>query len=316
MFIIPYFGKFNNYFQLFLNSCEKNPKFDWLIFTNDERTFNYPANVHVHYTTFELLQKRIQNLFDFDIILHQPYKLCDYKIAYGYIFHEYIRDYEFWGYCDIDMLFGRISKFITDEILDQNDRILERGHLTLFRNCEQINKLFMSKHKALFIDYRYAFATKYCCHFDEFEPWNQVMQDMKLRQWVPHVFADISCDTYRFVLEYGNHKKNKQIYLWRDGILSRYYLENGKIYQDEWCYIHLQKRKMILEDSIDNMEYWIVPNKFIAYGEAGHMEKFIDTYGIDEFYLNRKIGRIKEILENILNGALLFRIKRIRIRDK
>ena len=32
VFIIPYFGKFNNYFQLFLNSCAYNKKFEWLIF--------------------------------------------------------------------------------------------------------------------------------------------------------------------------------------------------------------------------------------------------------------------------------------------
>ena len=29
VFIIPYFGKFNNYFQLFLNSCAYNKKFEW-----------------------------------------------------------------------------------------------------------------------------------------------------------------------------------------------------------------------------------------------------------------------------------------------
>ncbi|WP_368731163.1 DUF6625 family protein [Lacticaseibacillus paracasei] len=32
-FVIPYFGNFPNYFQLFLNSCKKNPHYDWLFFT-------------------------------------------------------------------------------------------------------------------------------------------------------------------------------------------------------------------------------------------------------------------------------------------
>ena len=44
-FIIPYFGKLPNYFQLFLNSCAPNKKFDWLIITNDNREFSYPKNV-------------------------------------------------------------------------------------------------------------------------------------------------------------------------------------------------------------------------------------------------------------------------------
>lgn len=30
-FIIPYYGNFPNYFQLFLNSCKYNSDFEWLI---------------------------------------------------------------------------------------------------------------------------------------------------------------------------------------------------------------------------------------------------------------------------------------------
>lgn len=34
-FVLPYYGKFGNYFQLFLNSCATNTDYDWLIFTDD-----------------------------------------------------------------------------------------------------------------------------------------------------------------------------------------------------------------------------------------------------------------------------------------
>ena len=50
--ILPYFGKFNNYFNLFLKSCEKNPDFSWLIFTDDKSKYNYPENVRVEYMKF------------------------------------------------------------------------------------------------------------------------------------------------------------------------------------------------------------------------------------------------------------------------
>ena len=33
IFIIPYFGKFNEYFTLFLKSCKNNKEFNWLILT-------------------------------------------------------------------------------------------------------------------------------------------------------------------------------------------------------------------------------------------------------------------------------------------
>ena len=73
--IIPYFGKFNNYFELWLKSCEYNTDFDWLIFTDDKTNYQYPENVHVHYTTFENIKDRINNLFEFEISLDSPYKL-------------------------------------------------------------------------------------------------------------------------------------------------------------------------------------------------------------------------------------------------
>lgn len=65
--IIPYFGKFHNYFQLFLNSCGQNPEFDWLIFTDDRRDFVYPDNVRVHYCEFRDIQELFQSKFDFPI---------------------------------------------------------------------------------------------------------------------------------------------------------------------------------------------------------------------------------------------------------
>lgn len=37
-FVIPYFGKFNNYFPLYLKSCTCNNDFNWLIITDDKNS--------------------------------------------------------------------------------------------------------------------------------------------------------------------------------------------------------------------------------------------------------------------------------------
>ena len=44
--------------------------------------------------------------------VNSPYKLCDYKPVYGLIFDEDLQDYDFWGHCDVDLIFGDIRKFI------------------------------------------------------------------------------------------------------------------------------------------------------------------------------------------------------------
>ena len=46
--IVPYFGKMPNYFQLFLNSCASNKKFDWLIFSDDKAKYDYPEKCTFH----------------------------------------------------------------------------------------------------------------------------------------------------------------------------------------------------------------------------------------------------------------------------
>ena len=48
-YVIPYFGKFPKGFDLFLMSCRNNPTIDWLIFTDDHTSYEYPSNVKVYY---------------------------------------------------------------------------------------------------------------------------------------------------------------------------------------------------------------------------------------------------------------------------
>lgn len=87
-------------------------------------------------------KKKIQSKFDFEIKLNHPYKFCDMKPMYGYLFEEYNYNFQFWGYCDIDVIFGNLDKFITKEML-QYDKLFINGHMTIMRNTEKINKLFM-----------------------------------------------------------------------------------------------------------------------------------------------------------------------------
>ena len=139
--ILPYFGKFNNYFNLWLDSCKYNNDIDWLIIT-DNHINQISNNIKVINKTFEDLKSYIQKKFNFKINLETPYKLCDYKPYYGYIFEEYIKGYDFWGYCDCDLIFGDINKFIIQDIFDKYDKIFRRGHLSFIRNNKYINTNF------------------------------------------------------------------------------------------------------------------------------------------------------------------------------
>ena len=105
-YIIPYFGRLRSDIELWLLSVKYNPTIDWILYTDDRTEYSYPPNVKVKYTTFEAIQCRIQSLFDFEVTLNTPYKLCDYKVAYGEAFADDLKDYDFWGYCDMDLMWG------------------------------------------------------------------------------------------------------------------------------------------------------------------------------------------------------------------
>jgi len=165
-FIIAYFGKFNNYFNLWLESCRCNPTVDWYIITDNDSEYDYPDNVHRIICSMDELRERVQSKFDFPISLKYPYKLCDLKPAYGYIFDDIIKDYDYWGWCDVDVIYGDIRKFFPDETIEGYDMLSEYGHFCLLRNSEKMNRLFMTALEDI-PDYRQCFGDDMNYIFDE-----------------------------------------------------------------------------------------------------------------------------------------------------
>ena len=159
-----YFGKLRNDYRTWLLSCKYNSTIDWIIFT-DCNWGKVPENVKIVNFSFNYFKEYIQKKFKFKICLEKPYKICDYKPAFGYIFQEYLNNYDFWGYCDFDMIFGNIRSFITDDILENYDKIYTKGHLSLYKNNLEINNLFKSDIGSLY--YKNVFTTNIIKVFDE-----------------------------------------------------------------------------------------------------------------------------------------------------
>ena len=239
-YVIPYFGKLPNNFPLWLVGCEKNPTVDWLIFTDDKTQYSYPDNVKVTYMSFDDMRNKIQSIYDFPISMERPYKLCDFKVAYGEIFEDELQGYDFWGHCDLDLMFGNIRKFLTDDILEKYDKIGDQGHSTLYRNNSEINSLYRR-------------------HIDGVEKYENILSSNK-----NYVFDEqVICNMYKAMgKEYYNetnyahlnkyessfylghltkddvYKNKRQAFGWKDGTLTRYYLYNNKVDTEEFMYIH------------------------------------------------------------------------------
>lgn len=146
-FAIPYFGAWPRWFDIFLKTCSLNPSVNWLFYTDCPRPKDGPPNVRFVRGSFRSFSRLASEKLGLDLEIRSIRKLCDLKPAYGAIFQDYLKKYDFWGYGDIDVVYGDIRKFITDRMLDDYDVITSfvnhlAGHFVLFRNTPFFNRLY------------------------------------------------------------------------------------------------------------------------------------------------------------------------------
>lgn len=144
LLILPYYGKYPIWMNAFLRSCAFNPRLKWMIFSDIEVPAYQPPNVRF----IPLKKTDLSDLiFQKTGIRHElknPHKLCDFKPLYGHIFEDYLKDKSYWGHCDMDVIWGDITSFLSRISFEGYDIISTRprvicGHFTLYRNTTEIN---------------------------------------------------------------------------------------------------------------------------------------------------------------------------------
>ena len=164
--LVPYFGKFPPMFKYWYKTALANITIDFVLFT--DQNLESKGNVRIVKMSFGDMRKIIQGKFDFEISLERPYKLCDYRLAYGYIFEEYVKDYDFWGYSDIDMVLGDIRYMLKDQI-NKIDKYNYHGHLSLYKKNSKANELWkIIEEDKYSCNYKQVFTTPDSMYFDEY----------------------------------------------------------------------------------------------------------------------------------------------------
>lgn len=296
VFVAPYFGKLPDCFPVFLQSCGKNPEFDWLILTDDTREYAYPSNVHCQNMTFRECVERFQSKLDFPLALPVPQKLCDFKCAYGYLFADLLEGYDWWGHCDLDQIFGKLRHFLTADLFEKYDKIGTLGHLTLYRNTPENNQIFLSGNR-----FRDVCSTAKGCGFDEWMPGNinEIFLSAGKKVYTEPLGADVSAYHTKFRLT-GYHMEkgiyeldaiSNSIFRWQQGELEQIYEENGQIQRREFAYLHMQKRSMRdLRTETGAEVFYILPDRFV---ESEESPKKLLTRAKRMGWINRQFFRVK-----------------------
>jgi hypothetical protein len=257
--VVPHFGARPPYFPLVLRSMACNPDVHWLLFT-DEPVASPPPNVEVRVCGFDDLAQRIRGNFDFPVDLSTPYKLCDFRPAFGEIFREELAGYDFWGHCDLDVVFGRIREHLPPEAFAA-DKVLFQGNFALYRNTPEAATWY--RHEVGKVSYRDALTRPEAMHFDEWAGIFYIVEDLGVPHWQDHVIFDLSFHRYR-TRDEAAEGRDPRLYAWEEGEVCEYRLEGGRLERRTALLVHLQKRTMRppASDVLDCDRYWILPNRF------------------------------------------------------
>lgn len=147
-FVIPYFGLWPFWMPLFLESCRNNPDVNWLLFSDCEEPENLPGNVRIEHVSYTDYCALVSERLGISFAPKNAYKLCDIKPALGFIHEKYLCEYDFWAFGDLDLIYGRLRNYYTDERLAGCDLYSTHarrvsGHLCLIRNTDLMRRVFM-----------------------------------------------------------------------------------------------------------------------------------------------------------------------------
>jgi len=144
--VIVYFGILPKWFSVWLHTAKLNRGIDFHLFQDaieewqDNNIFYHNISM-ADYNNLPLLKAE-------RCVLKYPYKFCDFRPLIAETFPEIIAPYQYWGWGDLDVIYGDILSVI-GESFGRFDYIStgwqgESGPLAFFRNSEKVNKLWRS----------------------------------------------------------------------------------------------------------------------------------------------------------------------------
>ncbi len=152
-FVLTQFGSPHKWTEQFLENVGKLGKYGWYwkIFTSNKYE-NVPDNVEIVPMTTDQFNDLVEdklgvrpNMFMTQAEVPSVH-VTDFYVFTGLIFEDYLKGFDFWGITNIDIVYGRLDRFISDKELEQYDVWTDdikviNGIFCLFRNRPDINNL-------------------------------------------------------------------------------------------------------------------------------------------------------------------------------
>lgn len=283
--IIPYFGKWPEWIELYFYSCGKNPMVDFIFYTDCPLPQHQYKNTIFHQCSYNEYCNLISERLKIDFHCSQPYKLTDLKPFIGAIHEPELKKYDFWGMGDLDLVYGNLGMIINDANLDKYNVITTHnyhiaGHCCFCRNNEYYRNLcFKIK------NWKEKLQNENPLALDEGE-WSQLVCPFlnKIRRIHKYIFKPFNIHYFK-VLDILNPILHPRIYL------HEYWTSPHPQKQKNWTYY--RESSKITDPSKQELPYL----HFLFFKKTQWLDK--DLFWENNFYqLSNNIDLYKKIIIN------------------
>ena len=279
--ISSYFGRVPPYFQLWLDSVGTNAHLHWIFYTDCElSSFSIPENMKVVLSSFNQMRDRLRRMLGYEPNYHCAWDICKFKVVFGTVFADVLKDADYWAWTDCDMIYGDLA-MATRFCFEGFDKILPKGHFSLIRNDKRIADAiaFDSKVKSILEDGDLV-SNSGC--LDEEELRFELLPKLGATQQNDVPYVNFYPRHGHFQLQdalplcrklgYSENPipglKLPCVFTWKDGKLVGWFaMPNGQVHKEECVYIHFFKRDLTtFPNRLDSGKaYLIIPNRMDEY---------------------------------------------------
>jgi hypothetical protein len=138
LLLVPWFGPWPEWIEFFLASARANPTVDWLFLGDAGPPGRLTPNLRHSPLGLDELRVRAERRLRVRLERLAAYKVCDLRLAFGNLFAEEVAGHDWFGWSDIDVVYGDLRRHLDAERL-AHDVVSFcashlSGHLTLVRN--------------------------------------------------------------------------------------------------------------------------------------------------------------------------------------